>query len=271
MPYTAYVANTRMYDVCPAVAARWRTLMDAVAQRAGVALRHEAHKWPADIEDLWQRPDLGLTFICGRPFRLFGGRHKPVGVPVLRTPPAAEAEAFSAGSLYATCFMVRASSPWTCLEDSFGSRLGWTVRHSHSGYNAVRRALLPHFRGTPLYRAFVGPLHTPNRCLDALLHDEADVVPLDGYCHHLLARHVPERLAGTRVLAVTPPAPMPFLAASPETPDEVCHRLRMALLTIDDAPLLADLELCGFAEVAPKDYLLLDRWDDEARAARLDW
>ena len=265
-----YIANTRMYDVCPVVAARWRELVQTVASRAGVCLHHEAHAFPADIEALWQRPDLGLVFMCGRPFRLAGGRHKPVAAPVLCNPPARGANP-PAGSLYATVFLVRDNSPWARLEDSFGSRMGWTVTHSHSGYNAVRRALLPHAGGAPLYQTFVGPLHTPGRCLEALKQGEVDVAPLDGYCHDLLSRHAPERLAGTRVLAVSPPAPMPFLVASPETPDAVCAALREALIGLDDAALLADLALTGFRAVQADDYLVLDVWDREATVAGLDW
>lgn len=271
MDHNRYIANTRMYDVCPQVAALWRELVEIVSRCSGVPVQHVPHAWPANIEDLWRRPDLGLTFICGRPFRLFGAVHQPVAVPVLSDAPIVSPTEIPSGSLYATHFLVHAESPWTSLEDSFGSRLGWTVMHSHSGYNALRRALLPHYRGIPLYRAFIGPLHTPGRCLEALARHEADVVPMDSYCYTLLLRHAPERLSGCRLLASSPPAPMPFLAASPETPETVCVRLREALLSLDNANLLEGLALKGFAPVQADDYHLLDRWDEQANTAGLNW
>ncbi len=271
---TQYQTNTRMYDATPKVADLWRTLTDSVAKTAKIPLVHKPHPWPADIEALWRRSDLGLVFMCGFPFRLFGAQHKAIAVPILQDAPCAEAAEGSplpSGSLYTTHFLVRKDCPWTCLEDSFGSKLGLTVAHSHSGYNAVRRALLPHSARGTLYQSYVGPLHTPKRSLDALVQHEADIVPLDSYYYTLLMRHAPEQLQETRVLASAPPAPMPFFVASPETPHSVCDALRAALIAYNDTAVLDELALSGFASVTPEDYLLLDLWNQQAETARLNW
>ena len=256
-----YMANTRMYDACPAAAELWSQLTDGVSRRSGVPLKLLRHPWPADMEELWSRPDLGLVFICGKPFRNAGSRHKPIAVPVT----------VESGTRYATHLLIREDRPWTRLEDSFGSRLGWTVAHSHSGYNALRFTLLPYALAggspRPLYRESVGPLDTPGRCLAALREGRADVVPLDGYFHALLKRHNPQALAGTRTLALSPLAPMPFLAAAPGIPDEVCAALSAALVDCTDSEfqyLLSQLELSGFASVRADDYSLLDHWERQA-------
>lgn len=272
-----YLANARMYTTNAVVAALWNTLFAQVERASGVPLRLEVHAWPADIEKLWARPDLGLVFMCGKPFRNAGARHKPIAVPLPRDRPAAHASfadhpAALSVSAYCTSFLVRADSPWQTLSDSFGSRLGWTVEHSHSGFNAVRYSLLPHMAGGTPFPLTTGPLHTPARCLQALLSFEADIVPMDSYYHTLLTLHCPERLAGTRVLAQSPAAPMPFLAASPETPEHVCERLRNALYSfVPDAPgsVLPALALEGFAPVNADAYLELDRWEAASDAANI--
>lgn len=271
----SYIANARMYATSPVVSRLWNELFVQVARLSAVPLRPEPHAWPADIEELWARPDLGLAFICGKPFRNAGARHKAIAVPLPHNRPLpVQGVAPNANSFYCTYFLIRADSPWHTLSDSFGSRLGWTVAHSHSGYNAVRYALVPHSTEGMPYPTTVGPLHTPNRCLEALLAHEADIVPMDSYCHALLALHSPERLAETRVLASSPAAPMPFFAASPETPDAVCHCLREALcrLTRSDpaiGPLLNSLALDGFAPVHTDAYQVLDAWEAVSDAAGL--
>lgn len=269
-----YIANARMYTANSAVATLWNELFAQVERSSGVPLQPHAHAWPADIEDLWARPDLGLVFICGKPFRNAGGRHKPIAVPLPQDRPLLPNSYASSVSLYCTHFLVRTDSPWQTLPDSFGSRLGWTVPHSHSGFNAVRYTLLPFMaKGMP-YPVTVGPLHTPARCLEALLNGKADLVPLDSYYHTLLTLHCPERLEGTRVLARSPAAPMPFLAASPETPDSVCERLRCALFgLVAEAPnsVLPALGLHGFASVNAENYLELDRWEAASDAANIQF
>jgi ABC-type phosphate/phosphonate transport system substrate-binding protein len=73
------------------------------------------------------------------------------------------------------------------------------------------------------------------------------------------------------VVAVTDPAPIPFLVASSSCPDEIISRLQATLATFGAAPACADLRdrLCldAFAPVVLEDYSLMLRWDTEAHAA----
>lgn len=256
------VANARMYAVNPSIAAAWAALFDWVASRAGVPLNIIDHAAPAPLETLWQRPDLGLAFICGYPFAT--GRYPvtPVAVPLPDAP-------LSDGQpLYASHLVTRADAPITALQDSFGRRLGWTVEHSQSGFNALRAHLLPHWRGQPLYAESIGPLQTPRRVIEALLWNEIDIGPLDSYVHDLLLASEPDTTARLRVVETTALRPMPLLIASSAADPAAVARLREALLaagTMPEAgPLLARLRLRGFAPVASEDYGQL--LDDAQRA-----
>lgn len=267
------IACTRMYNAAPSVTEAWRILLQAASRIGGIPLEVIAHPFPNDIEDLWKRPDLGLAFMCGRAFMLDGSRHVPVAVPLRR---AAQDQPF-----YGTELLVREDSPFHCLEDSFGSRLGWTVHHSHSGFIAVRKHLAP-YAGTSLPSSGaprsgdaavpyveVGPLHTPARCLAALRENTADVVPLDAYYAELLRRNAPGALDGTRVLDRTRSYPMPLLVASPGVSPAVCGALRQGLFTACAEPenkaALDALCISGFAEPDISLYasLLEDGIDDE--------
>lgn len=242
-----------MYAVNPAVAVAWAALFDWVSRRADVPLTVIPHAAPAPLEALWSRDDLGLAFICGYPFVTGGFPVQPVAAPVPLSFLA------SGRPFYASHLVVRADSAIATLEQSFGHRIGWTVQHSQSGFNALRAHLLPHRQdGRPLYAASIGPLLTPRRVVDALLAGEIDIGPLDSYWHDLLLAHEPETAARLRIVETTRPTPMPLLVASDGVDPVVVARLRAALLNASDdsegRPLLAALALNGFVEVTAKSY-----------------
>jgi ABC-type phosphate/phosphonate transport system substrate-binding protein len=263
----SYVANARMYSVSPGAAAAWKELFEWVAREGGVDLRVIDHKFPALLSDLWSRPDLGCAFMCGYPYKLATDPPRPVAAPIPSNGPV------PGKPLYATRLVVRAESAFRSLEDTFGGRLGYTVGDSHSGYNALRHHLLPYWqqRRASLYRESIGPLTTPRRVIEAVVAGDIDVGPLDSYALDLMQRHDPDLVNQIRIIATTDAAPIPFLVASRECPDEVVAALQATLLRFGDATACAGLQerLClqAFAPVAVDDYDLMLRWDAEARAA----
>lgn len=267
MPPEAYavrIANARMYAVTPEVEPLWEGLIARVAQSAGVALRYERYPAPQPLEALWSREDLGCVFMCGYPI---ASRLAPVQVLAAPVP----ALPWAGGrAVYRSDLIVRNDAAFRRLEDTFGHVAGWTVAHSHSGFNAFRHHLLPHRRagGPPLYARMAGGLVTAGRVLEAVRSGEIDVGPLDAYWHALLARHAPERVEGIRVLESTDTAPMPALVAAAGTLPEVVAALREALLAAADAPWFAafaePLLLARFAPVTLADYAPTLAWEREA-------
>jgi ABC-type phosphate/phosphonate transport system substrate-binding protein len=262
-----HVANARMYSVAPGAMAAWKQLFDWLSRDSGVALEAIDHSFPAPLSTLWSRPDLACAFMCGFPFIRSTRRPKPIAAPV----PAGRR--YGGRPVYATDLAVRADAPYRSLEETFGGRLGYTVEDSHSGYNALRHHLL-RFRSAArptLYRESVGPFYTPRRVLDAILAGEIDVGPLDGYALDLIKRHEPALAARIRIVATTDAAPIPFLIASPDCPDEIVARLRSTLATLGEDAASAELrdELClaKFVPVVEADYDRIAMWDQEARAA----
>lgn len=258
------VANARMYAVDATTAAAWSGLFARIASLSGVGLDVIPHAAPAPLERLWQRDDLGLAFICGYPFARGEFPVRPVAVPV---PASGDGR-----PVYATHLVVRTESEIATLQGSFGKRLGWTVAHSQSGFNALRTHLLAYRRsGARLYAESIGPLLTPRRVIDTLLAGEIDIGPLDSYFYDLLLAVEPETAAKLRILETTAPRPMPLLVASRGVDNAIVAVLRAALMSAEKdgaaQSLLAQLRLSGFAAVDSESYQVLIREADAADRA----
>ena len=262
--------NARMYAVTPAVEAAWRALLEHITREAEVALDYLPYPAPQPLETLWSRPDLGAVFMCGYPIALQLAPVVPIAAPIPRVN-WAEGRAVSLTDL-----IVREDAAYRTLEDTFGGRAGWTVEHSHSGFNALRHHLLAY--RTPqrpaLYGQMVGNLVTARNVLDSVRAGRIDVGPLDAYWHLLMARHAPDLTDGVRVLSSTEVAPMPAFVAAASAPPDMIGRLRGAFLAARGqswfAPLADPLLLEGFAEVSAESYAPLLQWAHAAKAAGFD-
>jgi ABC-type phosphate/phosphonate transport system substrate-binding protein len=256
-----------MYAVTPEVESAWRALLQRIAAEANVPLEYLPYPAPRPLEDLWSRPDLGAVLMCGYPIALQLAPVQPIAAPIPRVPWAA------GRAVYRTDLIVREDAPYKQLEDTFGGRAGWTVAHSHSGFNAFRHHLLAYrtAQRPTLYREMVGDLVTARNVLDAVRERRIDVGPLDAYWHMLIARHAPQVCEGVRVLSSTALAPMPAFVAAADVPADAVARLRAAFTSAAARPWFAEwadpLMLEGFAAATRAVFDPALEWDREARAA----
>lgn len=245
------IGCARMYASSPSLAQAWRTLLTRLSATSRVDLEVIEHAYPAPLDELWARDDMGCVFMCGYPWALRRDRPRLLAAPV---PSSAR---YGNQPIYFTDFVVRADSPFKTLEDTFDHRLAYSIENSHSGYNAARHHLLAYRTATrrTLYADTLGPLVAQRRVLDAVIDGRADVGPVDSYLLDLWRSHLPEVAAAVRVIATTEPAPSPPLVASPTIAEDVCARLRAALLEAHcDSALvstLASLQLARFVDAAP--------------------
>lgn len=263
-----WVANARMYAVTPGVRDAWRALLGWAGQEAGVPVRYVDHAAPASLENLWARPDLALAFACGYPFASGRFAVRPVAAPI-PSPPR-----YGGRAVYWTDLVVRSDRPARTLDEALGGRIGWTVEHSQSGFNAVRHHLLG--RRSParprLFRESVGPLNTPRAVIDAVTAGRIDVGPIDSYVHDLLRLHDPDAVRDLRVIDRTFPTAIPLLVASDALDAEAVERLRAVLVAVrPDTPAVAEamtsLLLAGFSAPDGTAYAELVRRADRADAA----
>ena len=172
---------------------------------------------------------------------------------------------------------MRADSSFATIDDTFGTRIGYTVGDSQSGYFAVRHFLRPYQqrRGGALFREVTGQLLNARGVVDALVDGRIDVGPLDSYSHDLLEHLEPDYARQIRVIATTGWTPIPAFVATADIDADLQSRLRAALIETALAPELAvvraALLLRGFAIAAPEDYAPLRIRHDELSAVPEVW
>ncbi len=260
------VANARMYALNSDVAGGWDRLFQWIAQEAGVPLVPVAHAPPEPLETLWLRADLGCAFMCGYPFTTWRG--KAASQPRLVAAPLPSPSRYEGRAVYCTDIVVRADSDHSTIDGLRGTRFGYTVDHSQSGWQAPRKffARRAHDAGGAWFGATTGPLQTPRAVVDALLEGRIDAGPLDSWWHDLLKRHEPAKAAHLRVIASTPLTPAPPLVCAHGVAEATRRRLAAAFERVADAPPLQELRdrllLRGFATVNAGDYAILA---DDAR------
>ncbi|MBT9289953.1 phosphate/phosphite/phosphonate ABC transporter substrate-binding protein [Prosthecodimorpha staleyi] len=262
-----FIANARMYAVTPEAEAAWRMLVEAIVADAELDFDYLAYPAPQPLEVLWRRDDLGAVQMCGYPIALGLADVVPIAAPIPAAPWA------GGRPVYRSDLIVRRDAPYRSIEDTFGGRAGWTVEHSHSGFNAFRHHLLG-YRSPDrpaLYGSMAGNLITARRILDSVLDGSIDIGPLDAYWHDLIAHHRPDLTAGIRVLASTDLAPIPAFVAAPSLPAEAVDRLKRAFAAAATRPWFAapaeTLRLTGFAPVTHADFATTLAWDRAAKAA----
>ncbi len=248
------IACSRMYNVAPVVAAAWDQLFAWLGERSGIELDVIYHAFPTPIEDLWTMPDLGCVLMCGYPYARANPR------PRLLAAPAPSYEHYEDRPIYFSYLLVAEESQFETIEDTFGHRISWTIENSQSGFNAVRSFLLPYRAAERprLYRESIGPIGTFSVGIEGLRNGEIDVVPIDSFSYDLMREYAPDDIAGTRIIATTPAAPVPPLVAGHDIDAGLASLLRTALLAAHEAPelieVLSVMRISRFVPVAPEYY-----------------
>ncbi len=261
------IGNARMYAVSPEAEEAWRVLLGHVTRSAGVELDYLPYPAPQPLEILWRRTDLGCVQMCGFPIATRLADVVPIAAPI----PAAS---WAGGRpMYRSDLIVRADSSFRRFDDTFGGTIGWTLDHSHSGFNALRHHLLGFRRNgeSMLFRRSVGPLVTARKILDSVVDGTIDVGPLDSYWHLLIRHHRPDLAERIRVVDTTDTAPIPPFVASAGVSAHTIERLRHAFEAVSDRPwfppLGAGLCIEGFAAVDQDSFATTLEWAHDAEAA----
>lgn len=262
-----FIANARMYSVSPEAEAAWQSLLGLVANDADVALTYEPYPAPQPLEVLWRRPDLGAVQMCGYPIALDIAEVTPLASAI---PDADWAEG---KPVYRSDLIVRKDAPYQDITDTFGGTVGWTVDHSHSGFNALRHHLLQYRTDERpnLYKQSIGNLITARGIVDEVLSGKIDVGPLDAYWHMLMRRYRSGMMEDIRILQSTATAPMPAFVAAPDMAAADIARLRQAFVDAHTRPWFdafrEKLLITGFAHVTRETFDETMAWDRAAKAA----
>ena len=262
-----FISNARMYAVSEEAEEAWQRLIENVLRDAGVEFPYERYAAPQPLEKLWRRPDIGCVQMCGYPIALKVADVVPLAAPIPAAPWA------EGKPVYRSDLIVRKDAPFRDLADTFSGTVGWTVSHSHSGFNALRFHLLTHISTAHprVYRQSIGNLITARNILESVLDRTIDVGPLDAYWHMLIEKYAPELTADLRVLQSTATAPMPAFVASPHLAADSVACVRRAFSEAHTQPWFGEfreaLLIDGFAPVTLETFEATMEWDRAAKAA----
>lgn len=262
------LAGLPMYDLEPlrqATDAWWRGIARSLR-------RHDFTNVPDTLDRgafgdrfaLWASPDLLLAQTCGYPMTHdFAGNVRLVATPCYAAP-------HCVGPFYCSVVAVAEDSPATTLEDLRGGRVAVNGYDSQSGFNALRALVAPLARDGGFFReAIETGRHAAS--LRAVAEGAAEVCAVDCVSHALWSRHMPEVVAGTRMLTLTERAPgLPYVTHAGRSDGEV-ERLQAALLEAAEDPATAEaraaLMIGGFALLPRNAYDRIDAMEREAAAA----
>ena len=245
------IANARMYSVSPEVASRWRELLEALIDIAGVSMEVLDYPAPAPLEELWAREDLGAVFMCGLPFSSTDRQ------PALIAAPVPSPAGYAGEARYWSEWIVRRETSHREVADTFGGRIALTVRGSQSGFAAPLRYLESYGDRSPLFQRLIEPTITPLGALAAVIDGRADIAPIDSFAFALLQRYRPDLLSQVQVVGRTLPTPIPPLVASGEGIDSLRQAFCGAHTNPVLKPLLAELLLERFVVPQAADYAAL--------------
>ena len=257
------IASLPMYDV-PELAEHTDALWGAIAR----ALAVRGVRAPAALtrdRETWTDPALTLSQTCGYVFT-----HRLKGAVRLVATPRYAAPGCE-GARYTSMIVVPRASTARSLEELRGRVAAVNQLESHSGMNVLRHLCAPLADAGRFFgRVEVSGGHRAS--LERIAAGTADVAAIDCVAHALLARAVPDLLAGTRVLAEVeaPRVPGLPLITRRDLPGEDLGTLREALLDVAEDPALARTRralLWDGLEVLGEDaYAVLDEMEEGAIA-----
>lgn len=212
-------------------------------RRRGVEGVPDALDRSRDLRAIWRDPMLLLAQTCGYPLVT----ELSDTVRVVATP--CYAASGCDGAFHRSLVVVRADDPAPNIESLRGRRAAINGWDSNSGMNLLRALIAPLARDGRFFgKVVVTGAHLAS--VAAVRDGAADVAAIDCVTHALAARHRPELLEGTRVLAETTATPSLPLVAGRNAPDDEVDALRAALDELTADPASASL----------RDTLLIERF-----------
>jgi len=253
------IAALPMYNVTPAVADEWRSLLSEVVYAVDA---HASLIDPGDdLHALWHRPDLLISQTCGYPFVSGLQRHvQLIATPQFEAPGCAGAD-------YSSVLIKRANAPFASLDACRGARAAYNQDDSNSGMNAFRHAVAPLAKDG---RFFGEVMRTGSHLgsLRAVAENRADLAAIDCVTFAFVCDELPEVAQQVQAIGWTAASPgLPLIAAN-DVPQGMIESLRTALdSALASQPLRAKrLRLKGFAHLPPGDYARITEMENEARA-----
>lgn len=205
----------------------YRQLLAYLGRRLGQDLKIVQRKTYGEINDLLEKGEVDLAFICSGPYSLGRTRHgfEPLAVPEVQ-----------GSHFYRSYLIVNQNSPFQRLEDLRGRTFALTDPESNTG------ALVPTYWLAGLKES---PQTFFSRTIYTYSHDNSimavarglvDGAAVDGLVWEYYSLKNPSLTLRTRIIKKSEPYGIPPLVASRHLPREFKEQLRQMLLSLHQEP-----------------------------------
>jgi len=234
-------------------------LAEYLSRRLGRAVVFVLRRSYDDIMDMLARGELDAAWICGFPYVQL---RRPEYLSLLVAP------VYRGAPLYRSLLIVPKDSPDTTIASLRGKVFAYSDPDSNSGYLVPRDLITDAGFDPETFFRVTFFTYSHAETVLAVSRGVADGGAVDSYVYNIMQKFEPDVVAGTRVINQSTQFGFPPIVAHDDLAPEVRSRLRDALTGMandpEAAPILALLDLDGFAEVAPS---LYDTIRELARAA----
>ncbi len=216
-------------------------LLRLVGKHVGREVRFFQRKTYAEVNDLLERREIDLAFVCSEPYV---NGHKRFGMELLAVP------VVHGNTVYHSYFIVRRDGPIKDMDGLRGLRFAFADPDSNTGYLVPTYVL--RLRGeTP--KSFFGETfftHSHDNSIKAVADGLADGAAVDSLVWEYINATNPTDTARTRIIDKSPPYGIPPVVVHPALSSELKQQLREVFLHLHEdpqaAPLLKNLQIDRF-------------------------
>jgi ABC-type phosphate/phosphonate transport system substrate-binding protein len=258
------IAHLPMYDlpeIRPAVERLWGRVAERLRE-AGLPDVPVSLSGHLTHHESWRDPELLFGQCCGYPaLHGFRGLVRIFATPIYDAPGCE-------GTKHCSLILVSADSALKEIAELRGALFALNSWDSNTGMNLPRLAFAP-FAKNGRFLGDIVETGSHAESLARVAEKRADAAAVDCVTHALLARHRPDLVAKTRVLAATDPSPsLPFVTTR-RASDMIVGALRRALVEALAEPALEParnaLFLKGAIPAEEESYRVLLDYEEKAR------
>jgi len=216
-------------------------LLRLIGQRLGREVRSVQRKTYAEVNELLERREIDLAFVCSGPY-VEG--HKRFGMEIVAVP------VVHGATTYHSYFIVGKDSTIQNVEGLRGKRFAFTDPHSNTGYLVPNYVL--RLRGESPESFFSETIftHSHDNSIKAVADGLVDGAAVDSLIWEFMNATNPADTSRTRIIDKSPPYGIPPVVVHPGLDPNIKQRLHELFLHLHEdpeaRPLLAHLQIERF-------------------------
>lgn len=227
----------------------YKELMKLIGTKVGRRVEFIQRKTYGEINDLIEKREVDLAFVCSGPYVL---GHAKFGMEIVAVP------VVNGGKVYYSYIIAAKNGPVTSFDDLKGRRFAFTDPDSNTGCLVPRFMLAQRGLKPAAFFSETFYTHSHDNSIKAVAAREADGAAVDSLIWEFMNATDPTFTSQTKIILKSPPYGIPPVVVHPALDAALKQNLKKLFLTLHtDAttrPLLHHLRIERFAEGSNKMY-----------------